>query len=282
MRLLFVAVFSLVYLPLAVSQQNKPSGSVTNSPSSTNLLPPNTLSQPFPLSGKEFKKTLIQKSPDGVYGPSDYLLLSNSGVWGELIMGLGDEFNGVLIGYKVCDVWKILAQSGSINWGDGTPDTVIYFIPPLGSSLAGTTKTPQKIGIFPVTAKIYGYCEDTRRGNTYNSVSGSATAYVYDSIPISSFVVNCDTTANCTSIKGGQIASGVVTTTMASPSHMGTLVRITASGPATSVPSYMIEPSWHTTISFDIPTVAVKAPTPLSVTVNSGDTIFSQTITVIP
>ena len=112
MRLLFVAVFFLVYLPLALAQQNKPSGSITNS----NLLPPNTVSQPFPLSGKEFKKTSIQKSPDGVYGPSDYLLLSNSGVWGQLILGLGDEFNGVLIGYKVCHIWKILEQSGSINW----------------------------------------------------------------------------------------------------------------------------------------------------------------------
>jgi hypothetical protein len=212
----------------------------------------------------------------------DYLTMSNYGGRATLIMGLGDEFNGAMIRYSVCTKWAILGQSGAVDWGDQTAPTPIFFVLPLGSTQAGTIKTPQQIGVFQVTATIYGLCSDWyQHSNVTNSVQGKATAYVYDSIPITTFQLNCGTTSPCATVKGGQLVSGVVTTNAASPSALGTLIRIAITGPGITVP-YIIEPKSQTTVAFDIPTIAVTANTNLIVSVNSGGTTLAQTITVTP
>jgi hypothetical protein len=218
----------------------------------------------------------------GLYG-TDYLTVSNYGQPGVLIMGLGDEFNGVMATYLACHIWAILGQSGSVSWGDGTPDTPIFFVPPVWSRQAGTIKTPQKSGVFPVTVTITNQCGDWWRHSTVtNGVRATATAYVYQSIPISSLQINCAASSPCPTVKGGLLASGVVNNTVVSPSTgLGTLVLISVTGPATTVP-YIIETVGLQTVSFDIQTTPVTANTPLMVSVYSGGTTVSQTITVTP
>ena len=260
MRLFLSVAVCLAYVSSTLGQQSM-SGDSSRPSDSSKPLPVTNMSQPFPFSEQGFK-SLAAKSALGLYG-TDPLVLSNYGAPGVLIMGVGDQFNGLLINYSACHIWAIVAQSGAVNWGDNTAETQIYFVPPLSSRLAGTIKTPRQIGIFPVTATIYGVCGDWwRHGNVPNSVTGKGTAYVYDSLPITSFQINCGTTAPCTTIKGGQLASGVVTTGTATSSSLGTLVMVAISGPGTTVP-YIIEPTSQTTIAFDIPTTAVTANTNL-------------------
>jgi hypothetical protein len=276
-NLIFALIVSL-HLPLARAQ-NVTAPKANDAPYYTNQGPN------FPLGERELdrirKAQPDKRIPQYLYG-TDVLQLSNYGQPGVLIMGLGDEFNGVVAYFMVCHIWAIDGLSGTINWGDGTPPTPMFFITPLSSHQAGTIKTPQQIGTFQVSATINGLCGDWwRHGDVPNSVQGKATAYVYDSLPITTFQVNCGTTPNCTTIQGGQTASGLVTTQTGSPSSMGTLVRIMVTGPGTAIP-YVIEPTNQTTVPFTIPTSAVTANTTMVVSVYSGGTTLSQTITVTP
>jgi hypothetical protein len=273
MKRLFAIWIVLVSLPVARAQKvTEPNGH--DAPYSVNQ------SQSFPFGQRELSK-IERTAPKYLYG-TDTLQLGNYNQPGVLIMGLGDEFNGVVVPYfSVCHIWAIYGLSGTVNWGDQTPPTQLYFLPVL-SRQAGTIKTPAQIGTFAVSAIIYGQCGDWwRHGTVTNSVEGKATAYVYDSIPITTFQVNCGTTQNCTTIKGGLTASGVVTTQTGSTSSMGTLVRMSINGPGTTIP-YVIEPSNQSTVAFTISTTAVTANTTLVVSVFSGGTTLSQTITVTP
>lgn len=234
-----------------------------------------------------FPKTREKK--DGTRSPQLYtnswLTLSNYGPSGVLILGLGDEFNGPIATYKVCDKWAIYSVSGYINWNDGTGTTTnLYFIPPVQSGgQAGTTHTPAKSGTYAVTGYVSSSCGDWwQGGTTSDQAMAKATAYIYESIPITNFIVNCGTNSPCTTIKGGQLASGVVTTqTTAPPGSIGTIVRIATSGAGSALP-YVIETTGLSTVSFDVLTAPVTVNTPLMISVNSGGTTVSQVITVTP
>ncbi len=128
---------------------------------------------------------------------TDTLTMSNYRQPGALIMGLGDQFNGFMIQYRVCDIWGVPAISGTVDWGDQAAPTSIFF-DTLNTGRAGTIKTPQKAGTFTVKATISATCDDAwQHKHANNEVSGTATAYVYDSIPIVSFIVTCGGSSPC-------------------------------------------------------------------------------------
>jgi hypothetical protein len=209
---------------------------------------------------------------------TDTLTMSNYGQPGALIMGLGDQFNGFMIQYRVCDIWGVPAISGTVDWGDQAAPTSIFF-DTLNTGRAGTIKTPQKAGTFTVKATISATCDDAwQHKHANNEVSGTATAYVYDSIPIVSFIVTCGGSSPCTSMRGGTTASGVVTTQNASP-NLGIIVRTSASSPGTTVPYIIVTPTL-TNVSFDIPTTPVSSATTMTVSVNSGGTTMTVPILV--
>ena len=278
MKVLVFLALLLANLPSAFSQSTQsPPTKLTEPAANQEKAPSNRINPGFPFSQAEFSK-----SPKYVYD-TDFLRVSNYGTQGVVILGLGDEFNGQIASFSVCNIWAIPSESGSVNWGDGTPPTPLYF-GPAWQNTAGTIKIPQQLGVFTVTVTVNATCGDNwQHGNIYNSVSGKGTATVYQSIPITAFQLNCATGTPCgASVQGGQIISGVVITATASPSPgPGTLVRISTNGPGSTIP-YMIQPSGVQTVSFDIPTTLVAAPTTLSVSVNSGGTTMTQTISITP
>jgi hypothetical protein len=279
MKTMILFFVSLAVLPLTIAQE-KEWKRPKDEPKNAAAVPYTPTTQGFPVRPTASKTA----SPMGLYGPADYFTLSNYGQPGVLIMGLGDEFNGVIGTFAVCHIWAIVGLSGSVNWGDSTPPTPMYFVMPYATRQVGTIKTPQQSGRYSVTATISGQCADWWRGGVVpNWVQATATAYVYESIPLSSaapFQVNCTTSTPCPSIKGGQIASGVVTTSTAAI-NLGGLVRISVTGPGTA-PPYIIETTGLSTVSFDIVTSPVTVNTPLMISVNSGGVTQTQTITVTP
>lgn len=276
MILLFV---SLAVLPLAFAQE-KEWKRPKDEPNNGVAIPFAPIAQSFPIRAQDIQ---AKAPPLTLYG-SDYFTLTNYGQSGVLIMGLGDEFNGVIGTFSVCHIWAIVGLSGSVNWGDNTPPTPMYFVTPYTTRQVGTIKTPQSSGKFNVSATISGLCADWWRGGTVpNRVQATATAYVYESIPLSSsspFQINCAASTPCPTIKGGQIASGVVTTTSAAI-NLGGLVRISVNGPGTA-PPYIIETTGLSTVSFDIVTSPVTVNTPLMISVNSGGVTQTGTITITP
>jgi hypothetical protein len=289
MKSLLVVCVLLLVAPGLLAQESKAPAKDSSRSDEPRTAPAPLLQNPpmFPMriGSKKMATSGIraQGFQGGIYG-SDYLTVSNNGQPGVLILGLGDEFNGVMANYLACDIWAIKGQQGWVNWNDGTPNTPMFFVPPLWSRQAGTTKTPQQTGTFNVTVTIWNQCDDNWRHNIItNGVSNTAIAHVYDSIPISNFQINCAAASPCPSVKGGQLASGVVTNTTPPPATGGggTLVLISISGPATTV-SYIIEPVGQQTVSFDMLTTPVASNTPLTVSVYSGGTTKTGTITVTP
>jgi hypothetical protein len=211
---------------------------------------------------------------------TDYIWITNYGQVGTLIMGLGDQFSGIMATFSVCDKWAIRGLSGTVDWHDRTPPTQLTF-GPLLERHASTVKTPQQSGTFPVTVQINGLCDSWyEHGIVPNSVTRTATAYVYESIPLSTFQLNCTAGSPCPSIKGGGVVSGVVTN-VDPATGLGTLVLIKVDGPGGTVP-YVIETVGLNTVSFDIQTTPVTANTQMLVTVFSGGTTLTQVVTVTP
>jgi len=226
--------------------------------------------------------TQVNKANPMFYANS-WISLSNYGQPAVLIMGLGDTFNGQVATFHVCDKWLIRQESGTINWNDQAPPTQMFFIPPLGSGLAATVKTPQKSGRFTVDATISAVCGDWwRHGDISDVVRTTAPAIVYDSIPVTNLLVNCGTTSGCTTVKGGQSITATVTNQYQAPAQSpGTVVWISSSGPG-AAPAYMIETTGTTTVGFPIQTSPVLVNTPLTVFVSSGGVTLAASLTVTP
>ena len=198
-------------------------------------------------------------------------------------MGVGDTFNGPVATYSVCDIWKINGLSGVVNWPDGTTTSMSFDDPHIKPRIARTVKALPQVGVFRVTAQIWGTCEDQwhHNPNLPNSVIGAGSVYVYDSVPITALDVFCSGSTPCTSIVGGNEASGLVTHSYAPPHPvMGTLVTIRTQGPGYSLTPYVIEPVGQNTVPFSIQTLPVAAPTPLIISVFSGGTTVTATLTV--
>jgi hypothetical protein len=256
----------VVVLTLAQAQQKEPS--LWSKKADTQFTPQ---TQTFPLE-KNF-----HASPENNFD-TDTLTMTTYGPPGVLIMSQGDDFNGYMINYRVCDIWRVVGITGSVNWGDNTPATPVFFDPALNTGRAGTIKTYQTTGVYSVSATISATCDSWyAHGHVNNTVSGKATATVYESIPISTLLVTCGGSTECPSMRGGQTASAVVTTTAMPSTNYGALVRISISGPGTTIP-YMIEPKGQRTVSFDIPTSPVTAATDLTISVNSGGITVPQIV----
>src|SRR5215469_15603643 len=112
MKALMLAV-SCLALTLSIFGQNPPPRSPVqrNAESAWTNIP-----QGFPP--KSGRAPSAQSTPPY---PTDYFILTTYGAPGILILGNGDEFNGTIGAFTVCDIWRIDGLSGIINWNDSSP-----------------------------------------------------------------------------------------------------------------------------------------------------------------
>lgn len=129
-----------------------------------------------------------------VYPGTDNLIITNYGARNVLVMGVGIAYSGPVAQYSVCDIWYIYPDNrlhGIVNWGDDGSTTQMTFDDPHNKPrIARTVKTPTQVGVFAVTAQIWGICADAwRHHDVSNTVIGEGSVYVYDSVPITNFQV---------------------------------------------------------------------------------------------
>jgi hypothetical protein len=194
---------------------------------------------------------------------------------GTLEAVLGQDVQGQIGSYKICQGYTMKAFEGTIDWGDGSTTRVIPgdFGKADNGKLLASPKAYVASGRFPMFVRVKATCYDSVRSGWYAVSCGRAWAVVYESAPLKAFRLSAK------SIVGGNRLTGN-TVTLASPSKgLGTLVRLSTTAPA-SVDTFVIATPGSPTVSFDIETSRVSSPVVVTITVASDNTSLSQELTV--